>query len=115
MSNDTKVIPIDIWKKFLEYWDSIEYEKLKADEIKKIFGKHLYVALPKNITDVKQMDEWYDKMKALKEKAQPFGGYSMSFKGDKTTLGELFGDEEINPAQMTKRIWDYVKSKKGEK
>jgi chromatin remodeling complex protein RSC6 len=40
-----------------------------------------------------------------------FGGYKVNFSKVKdTTLGEVFGSElEMTPAQMTKRIWEFIK------
>lgn len=47
-----------------------------------------------------------------KEKKKPFGGYSISFAGQTTTLEEVFGKNPITPSEMTKKLWGYVKSKK---
>jgi len=41
-----------------------------------------------------------------------FGGYTISFKGDKTPLEKVFGSKPIAPSEMTKRLWRHVKSKK---
>ncbi len=41
-----------------------------------------------------------------------FGGYSISFKGRKETLEEVFGSGKLAPSEMTKKIWVFVKSKK---
>ncbi len=43
---------------------------------------------------------------------KPFGGYSISFKGRKETVEDVFGDKPIAPSEMTKRLWAFVKSKK---
>lgn len=41
-----------------------------------------------------------------------FGGYSISFKGRKETLEEVFGPGKLSPSEMTKKLWSFVKSKK---
>lgn len=41
-----------------------------------------------------------------------FGGYSVSFAGRQETLEQIFGADDITPAEMTKRLWDYVKKHK---
>ena len=41
-----------------------------------------------------------------------FGGYTISFKGRKETVEQVFGSSPIAPSQMTKKLWAYVKSKK---
>ncbi len=41
-----------------------------------------------------------------------FGGYTISFKGRKETVEQVFGSGNIAPSEMTKRIWAFVKSKK---
>ena len=41
-----------------------------------------------------------------------FGGYSISFKGCKDSLEDVFGSGKIAPSEMTKRLWAYVKSHK---
>jgi hypothetical protein len=45
-------------------------------------------------------------------KKKPFGGYSISFKGCSDSLEGLFGSAPIGPAEMTKKLWTYVKRKK---
>lgn len=45
-------------------------------------------------------------------KKKAFGGYTISFKGRKETLEQVFGKAPIAPSQMTKKIWAFVKSKK---
>jgi hypothetical protein len=44
--------------------------------------------------------------------AKAFGGYTISFKGRKETLEEVFGSKPITPSEMTKKLWAFVKSKK---
>ncbi|MEM5879400.1 MAG: hypothetical protein QXU74_02830 [Candidatus Aenigmatarchaeota archaeon] len=43
---------------------------------------------------------------------KPFGGYSISFKGRKETLEQVFGSAPLTPSAMTKKLWAFVKSKK---
>jgi len=39
-----------------------------------------------------------------------FGGYQVTFKGQKATVEEVMGTKDISPAQMTKKLWDFVKA-----
>jgi len=41
-----------------------------------------------------------------------FGGYTISFKGRKETVEQVFGSAPIAPSQMTKKLWVFVKAKK---
>jgi len=43
---------------------------------------------------------------------KPFGGFSISFKGASDSLESVFGSSPIGPAEMTKKLWAYVKRKK---
>ena len=47
-------------------------------------------------------------MRKTKKKAA-FGGYAITFEGCSDTLESLFGTTPIGPAEMTKKIWSYVK------
>jgi len=47
-----------------------------------------------------------------KKKRAPFGGYTISFKGQSATLEDVFGKKDISPAEMTKALWAYIKKKK---
>lgn len=47
-----------------------------------------------------------------KRKGKPFGGYTISFKGQKTTLEQVFGRSPIAPSMMTKKIWAHVKRRR---
>ena len=49
---------------------------------------------------------------AAKGGKKPFGGYSISFKGSSDSVESVFGDSPIGPAEMTKKLWAYVKRKK---
>ena len=43
---------------------------------------------------------------------KPFGGFSINFKGANDSLASVFGEAPIGPAEMTKKLWAYVKRKK---
>jgi hypothetical protein len=43
---------------------------------------------------------------------KPFGGFSINFKGATDSLESVFGSAPIGPAEMTKKLWIYVKRKK---
>lgn len=47
-----------------------------------------------------------------KAKGKAFGGFSISFKGASDSLETVFGGAPIGPAEMTKKLWAYVKRKK---
>ncbi len=49
-------------------------------------------------------------MAAKKKKA--FGGYTISFAGQKATLEQVFGKAALVPSQMTKKIWVFIKKRK---
>jgi hypothetical protein len=38
-----------------------------------------------------------------------FGGKVIDFKGQKTTLEEVFGKKPVSPSEMTKLLWAHVK------
>ncbi len=42
-------------------------------------------------------------------KQAAFGGYTINFKGVKDSLESVFGSKPITPAEMTKKLWEYVK------
>jgi hypothetical protein len=42
-------------------------------------------------------------------KKPAFGGYAISFQGRTDSLESVFGDTPIGPAEMTKKLWSYVK------
>lgn len=47
---ETKLIPKDIWRKFVEeYWEETEWENLTEADIKKALGngKYVFVPIPK--------------------------------------------------------------------
>jgi hypothetical protein len=41
-----------------------------------------------------------------------FGGYSISFRGRKETVEDVFGSGSLAPSEMTKKLWAYVKKHK---
>lgn len=41
-----------------------------------------------------------------------FGGYSISFKGRKETVEQVFGSGKLAPSEMTKKLWKFIKGKK---
>ena len=49
---------------------------------------------------------------AAKGGKKAFGGFSISFKGADDSLESVFGGTPIGPAEMTKKLWVYVKRKK---
>ena len=44
-------------------------------------------------------------------KKPAFGGYAISFRGRTDSLESLFGATPIGPAEMTKKLWSFVKRK----
>jgi len=51
-------------------------------------------------------------MAKSKARGKAFGGFSISFKGASDSLESVFGSTPIGPAEMTKKLWVYVKRKK---
>jgi hypothetical protein len=47
--------------------------------------------------------------KPTPNKKPTFGGYSINFQGRLDSLESLFGPAPIGPAEMTKKLWNYVK------
>jgi len=47
--------------------------------------------------------------KGTGSKKTAFGGYAISFQGRSDSLESVFGAEPIGPAEMTKKLWSYVK------
>ncbi len=46
-----------------------------------------------------------------KAKKPAFGGYAINFAGRQETVEQVFGKKPIAPSEMTKKIWEFVKSK----
>ena len=44
-------------------------------------------------------------------KKKAFGGYSISFKGMKDSIEDVFGSAALAPSEMTKKLWAYIKRK----
>ena len=40
---------------------------------------------------------------------QPFGGMQISFKGRAETMEDVFGPQDLTPAEMTARLWRFIK------
>ena len=51
------------------------------------------------------------KAKDEKPKKKAFGGYGISFAGQKDTLEQVFGKTPIGPSEMTKKLWKIVKDR----
>ena len=47
--------------------------------------------------------------KPTANKKPAFGGYAINFHGRSESLESLFGSAPIGPAEMTKKLWSYVK------
>ena len=45
-----------------------------------------------------------------KSKKPAFGGYAINFAGREETVEQVFGSKPIAPSEMTKKIWNFVKS-----
>ncbi len=50
------------------------------------------------------------KKSTVKKKA--FGGYCINFAGRTETVEQVFGKNNLAPSQMTKKIWEFIKTKK---
>lgn len=48
----------------------------------------------------------------MAKKKKAFGGYSISFKGRKETVEQVFGKAPLAPSEMTKKIWTFVKKRR---
>jgi hypothetical protein len=47
---------------------------------------------------------------STKNKKPAFGGYAIDFTGRTETVEQVFGKKPIAPSEMTKKIWNFVKS-----
>lgn len=45
-----------------------------------------------------------------KIKKPAFGGYAIDFTGRTETVEQVFGKKPVAPSEMTKKIWNFVKS-----
>lgn len=50
--------------------------------------------------------------RAASRRQKAFGGYTISFRGEKATLEDVFGRSAISPSEMTKKLWAYVKRRR---
>jgi len=50
------------------------------------------------------------KKSTTKTKKPAFGGYAIDFTGRTETVEQVFGKKPIAPSEMTKKIWNFVKS-----
>lgn len=48
----------------------------------------------------------------MAKKRKAFGGYTISFKGRKETVEQVFGRAPLPPSKMTKKLWVFVKKKR---
>jgi len=49
---------------------------------------------------------------ARKKKVKAFGGYVVSFENRHEEIQKVFGNEPLTPAQMTKKLWRFIKRNK---
>jgi hypothetical protein len=113
--NGEKIIPKESWTEFNKYWLETEWASLTIADIKKHLGngKYVFEPIPKNVTDRTAGTEWFNKMKHFREKTTGgFGGYTVCFKGQKSTLEEVFSDKPLNPATMVKQLHLYINDHK---
>ena len=52
------------------------------------------------------------KKRTTKRRGKAFGGYTINFRGEHTTLEQVFGKAPIAPSMMTKKIWAHVKRRR---
>lgn len=50
--------------------------------------------------------------KKVEKKGQKFGGYTVDFKDQNTTLEDLFGKKPVTTPEMTKKLWTHIKKNK---
>ena len=108
VAKEEQIIPIQTYKQFFEYWDNTEYDDLDAKQIQKILGKYLFVPLPKDVWNRKAIDDWFSKIKEMREKGQPFGGITVNFSGQKATLAEVFGNKPLTITEVTKQLHFFI-------
>ena len=109
------------WKEFKALFDECEYEDFKkADYIKKVesvVGDIVKVPSFKKLDGDKleeAVDDFYDEVSnAINPRKKAFGE-PVSFKGDSTTLEQVFGEDPISPPEMQKLLWKHIKGKQEE-
>ncbi len=105
---EEQIIPIQTYKEFFNYWDNTEYEELDAKSIKEILGKYLFVPLPKDVRNRKAIDEWFAKIKEMREKGKPFGGITVNFAGQKDSIESVFGNKPLKITEVTKQLHFFI-------
>jgi len=79
-----------------------KYEKLAA--------KKKTTTAKKTTTKKKSTSSSSKKKSTTKTKKPAFGGYAIDFTGRTETVEQVFGKKPIAPSEMTKKIWNFVKS-----
>jgi hypothetical protein len=80
-----------------------KYEKLAAK--KKITAKKKTTPKKKGTSSSSKKTK-----SSTKNKKPAFGGYAIDFTGRTETVEQVFGKKPIAPSEMTKKIWNFVKS-----
>jgi hypothetical protein len=79
-----------------------KYEKLAAKK---------KTTTAKKTTTKKKASSSNKKTKSTTKTKKPaFGGYAIDFTGRTETVEQVFGKKPIAPSEMTKKIWEFVKS-----
>lgn len=50
--------------------------------------------------------------RTTKRRGKAFGGYTINFRGEHSTLEQVFGKSPLAPSAMTKKIWAHVKRRR---
>ena len=79
-----------------------KYEKLAV--------KKKTTTAKKTTTKKKSTSSSSKKKSTTKTKKPAFGGYAIDFTGRTETVEQVFGKKPIAPSEMTKKIWNFVKS-----
>ena len=79
-----------------------KYEKLAA--------KKKTTTTKKTTAKKKSTSSSSKKKSTTKTKKPAFGGYAIDFTGRTETVEQVFGKKPIAPSEMTKKIWNFVKS-----
>ncbi len=110
------------WKEFKTLFDESEYVDWKVNDFTKkvesVVGDIVKVPSFKKLEgdDLEfAVDNFYEEVaNAINPRKKAFGE-PVSFKGDSTTLEQVFGENPISPPLMQQLLWKYIKSKQGEK
>lgn len=111
----------DKWREFKTLFDETEYVDWKnnehIDKVKEIVESVVRVPSFKKLDGDKleeAVDNFYNEVSnAINPRKKAFGE-PVSFKDDKTTLEEVFGEDPISPPEMQKKLWKYIKGKQEE-